>query len=275
MVACQQANTLTIRRAPTPANWVDLRVTLGKLLADVNPDDVSGMGVGVAGVLRDDGTCWTPNVPATDGLPLKTMLQQDWPVPIDVDNDAKMALRAEIAIPPLSQADPVLLLAIGTGIGGALKANGRIVQGHHRSAGAFGWLGILTPSAAGVWEDLASGRALDAIARQLHLADGQALVIQAHQGDPASLDAIIPWFNAVGTGLASLINIIDPQVVVVTGGIASQGDWFLQKLQQAVAGHTSPLTRDTPIQIARTGAEAVARGALWAAQHVLDQPSGR
>lgn len=268
MVAAETSTGIRTTSYPTPTSPHELGRVLRDLFFALNVS-VNGIGVGIPGIVQPDGTCWTPNTPAIDRVDLAKELQLEWAVPLFIDNDAKMALRAETAEPPRSYADPVLLVAVGTGIGGALKIDGSIVDGRHRTAGAFGWLRIKTTTGWQAWEQLASGRALDHQARQLGLAGGRDLVMRAKQGDGASMAAVDAWIEVLGMGIASLINIVDPELVLLSGGVTSHGEWFVQKLREVINTASSPLTADTPVELCHAGPEAVARGALWAISHHL------
>ena len=159
-------------------------VDIGGTKILVTTEDATGVhtvsaSVGIPGVVLPNGRCWAPNATAINNVDLTAEVQRRWGVLAIVANDAKMALLAETAETPVSQASPVVLIAVGTGIGGAIKIGDSILDGHRGTAGSFGWLRINTDAGWKPWEDVASGRALDEAARDLGLANGPALMMMA------------------------------------------------------------------------------------------------
>ena len=269
MVAMETSNGIQTTRTETPTSLNHLVEVLHELLLPLDLCEMDGIGVGIPGVVRRDGTCWAPNAPSIDNIALSQELRCSWEVPVFVDNDAKMALRVETADPSMSDLNSVLLVAIGTGIGGAFKIHDSIVDGYRGTAGAFGWMRMHTATGWKRWEELASGRALDNEARRLGLFGGDELMAAARQGDRMSLNAVDHWIEVLGSGIASLISSFDPEFVLLTGGVTSHGTWFVQRIREVIAGATSPLTRGTRVELCRYGQEAVARGALWTIAHAV------
>lgn len=264
LVAAETAMGVVTASAKTPRSFPDLLRALEILFSELALSTIDGIGFGIPGVLRTHGPCWTPNAPAIHGINLAKEVHQRWSVPIVIDNDAKMALVAETSDRSSSPADPVVLVAIGTGIGGAIKVGDSIIAGHRGTAGAFGWIRVKTEHGWMAWEDLASGRALDDAARCLGLSSGPDLIATARQGNVESLVAMERWIDNLANGIASIISILDPELVLLTGGVTAHGDWFIKKVREIVAEAASPLTGRTPVELCRYGTDAVARGALEA-----------
>lgn len=111
----------------------------------VKPRDVSAVGVGLPGSTDDRTPRWVPALPFLDGTPLVDDLERRFEAPIRLANDAHCALLAEVDRGIARGMQNVVLVAVGTGIGGALLADGRVVRGATGVAGAFGWLPAAVP----------------------------------------------------------------------------------------------------------------------------------
>src|SRR5690606_38480378 len=146
-------------------------------------------------------------------------------VAIGLGNDAQLALLGEREAGAARDLQDAVLLAIGTGIGSAVLAGGRIVRGSNGGACSFGWAAAdvddLGDDRSGWLERHASGRALDAAAHGIGLSDGSALIAAARNGDTAATAALRAPMAALGTTLAGAVALLDPQAVILAGGVAA------------------------------------------------------
>ncbi|RYE83318.1 MAG: ROK family protein, partial [Hyphomicrobiales bacterium] len=176
------------------------------------------LGIGVPGLASGTTCRWVPNLPYLDGLDLAAALPG---IAVGLGNDAQLALLAEVSAGSARGLSDAILLAIGTGIGSAVMAGGRIVAGSGGGACSFGWAAadLADPGEdrSGWLERQASGRALDAAAKAIGLAGGTALVDAARAGDAAALQALAPPMQALGTALAGAGGVDE-------GGAAGQSD---------------------------------------------------
>jgi glucokinase len=149
---------------PAPADLEAFRRRIGSL---IDAHGASRIGVAVPGLASGSVCVWAPNLPYLDGVDLARMFSG---VRIALGNDARLALLAEAAHGAARDASNVILVAIGTGIGSAVLADGRIVHGRGGVAASFGWASAdpADPGdpALGWLERNASGTALDAMARR-------------------------------------------------------------------------------------------------------------
>lgn len=221
------------------------------------------IGLGIPGITEPSGTVWVPNCPALHGVNVVDALLTRFRVPVIVENDAQLALWAEFQRGYAQGLHHVLLVAVGTGIGGSIMLDGRIVRGQHGSAGAFGWLRMSNLEQWTTWEQIASGRALDTMAEDLGLVGGgPALVDQARRGHGASRNALDIWVNTLGNGMAALSSIFDPEMILVSGGIIRDQDMILPRLRDIVQRQTSPMSQCVRIEPAFLGHQAVVWGAI-------------
>ena len=254
---------------PAPKSLGDFTALVGRLLA---VHDAGKLGIGIPGLARSTICAWVPNLPYLDGRDLAALFPG---VAIALGNDAQFSLVAEVAAGVGQGVDDAILLAIGTGIGSAVLAGGRIVRGSAGGACSFGWAcadaGDAGEDRSGWLERNASGRALDAIATRLGLADGLALIDAARRGDPGALAALEVPMQRLGTALAGAVALLDPQVLIVAGGLASAIEVVAPAILYALRRQLPPHLRAIDIRPGRLGssaglvgaAVAGSRGATW------------
>jgi len=255
--------------------------------------DVRAVGLGIPS-LMDHATgvaVTTVHLPLRD-VPFRDVMAERLGLPVVVDNDANCAMLAEHRFGAARGARHALLLTLGTGIGGALVVDGRLVRGAVGSAGELGHMVVDMDGPPcqgscpnrGCLEAVASGSALGrdgaaaaagapASALGRALAEGRpmtgALVTElAHDGDEVAVAVVRRVGEALGVGIASLVNVFNPEVVVVGGGVIAAGDLLLGPAREVVAARALRPSRDVVrIVPARFGAES---GMLGAAALALD-----
>jgi predicted NBD/HSP70 family sugar kinase len=243
-----------------PAGLDGLRDTLGRLVAAERPE---ALGIAVPGLVEGSLCRWMPNLPWLDGVDLQAM----FPGPrVRVANDAHFALLAEAVAGAAQGVETAILLAMGTGIGSALLAGGRISRG---AAASFGWAcaDLEDPGHAehGWLERQASGQALDAEAREMGLADGRALVAAARAGEPHAVASVERAARALGTALAGAVALTGCGRIVVSGGLSDALDMLGPPLLDRLRAHLPPQLRAVELVQGRFGSAASLAGAALAA----------
>lgn len=217
---------------------------------------VAGVGLAAAGFVDAAGerVMFAPHLP-WHGEQVRARLAERWQVPVFLDNDANCAARAETSYGAAKGARDALVVTLGTGIGGAVVLGGRLHRGRNGMAGEFGHAQVVPYGRAcecggrGCWEQYSSGNALVRHARAglvpgvLHdlaegdpaLVDGPMVTQAARQGDPVALAAFHEVGTWLGTGLANLVAALDPEVVVVGGGVSAAGDLVLEPARAELA----------------------------------------
>jgi glucokinase len=268
--------------------------------------ELDGVGIGVPSVVNFEKgrVVSSVNIPLVD-VPLREVLGERLGVPVFVDNDATVAALAEAHDDDLNMvARDLVMLTIGTGVGGGLVLDGRIYRGATGGAGELGHtlVGVElrgpVPAAGkfpqpGSLESAAAGHALDGLVERFagehpesalgrrHAAGekltGVEAVEAALDGDPDAARLIELWGERVGIGVANAINTFDPKEVVIGGGAARAGDLLLEPAKRTAAAYVLPgLGTDTTIRLARHGVQAGVLGAALLAVHELsrvDSPS--
>jgi glucokinase len=283
---------------PTPANDQDEAFpAIEAAVSGVLDDSVVGIGVGVAGLV-DVGAgvlLVTPNL-AWRNLPLAARLGGAFGLPVTVDNDATAAAWGESRLGASRGSEDSLFVGVGTGIGGGIVSGGRIVRGAHGLAGEIGHV-IVEPGGPrcgcgnrGCWEQVASGQAIERAGRRAvaevpgsdiaRLAEGDPLRVTgevvteaARAGDEVAVAILADVGRRLGEGVAGLVNVLDPQIVVIGGGAAEAGDLLLVPLGEAFLASVegADVRPEVPVVPAALGNDA---GAIGAALLALEGVAG-
>jgi glucokinase len=285
-----------------PADRSGPGALLEQLVASVEKlrrGELDGVGIGVPSVVEFESgrVVASVNLPLAD-VPLRRELEERLGVPVFVDNDATVAALAEAHDDELSTVSGnLVMLTVGTGVGGGLILGGRIYRGATGGAGELGHTLIganlvdsvpapVTFPQPGSLERLAAGHALDRLAANAAAADsgsalgrrradgkpvlGPDVVRCARAGDAVAARVIELWGERLGIGIANAINTFDPDEVVIGGGTAGAGDLLLEPARRTALGYVVPgLGRNTTIRLARHGNKAGVLGAALLAEHEL------
>ena len=249
-------------------------------------DDVVALGVGAAGMVQLDGVMrFAPNV-AWREFPLRERIQSAVGIPTLVENDANAAAWGEFRFGAGRGSSDMLLVTVGTGIGGGIVSGGRLFRGAYGFAGEIGHI-IVEPGGPlcgcgnqGCWEQVASGRALGRLGREAAAEHPQSVLSELVDGDPSRVTGFIVTTAAqrsdpiaieimskvgrrLGEGIAGLVNILDPDLVVVGGGVIDAGELLLEPARRAfVEAVEGPEHRpNVPLVPAVMGNDAGAVGA--------------
>lgn len=246
--------------------------------------DASAVGVAVPSVVDwETGRIRSSvNIPLQD-VPLRAVLRERLGVPVYIDNDATSAALAEAHDDDgRLVARNLVMLTVGTGVGGGIVIGGRIMRGATGAAAELGHtiiaadLSGTTFAAAGDYpqpgslEALASGSALNELAAAHGIPAGRAIDL-AHDGDAGACAAIELLGRRLGIGIANAINTFDPELVIIGGGVSAAGEVLLGPAREEAARYvlTGVGTR-TQVRRARYGPQAGVRGAALLAGQELE-----
>ncbi|MGI6851500.1 ROK family protein [Mesorhizobium sp. 1B3] len=248
---------------PAPADRAHFEEFIKKLM---DAHAISRIGIAVPGLAIGTTCVWIPNLPYLDGLDLATVFPGS---SIALGNDAQFALLAEASAGAAKGLSDVILLAIGTGIGSAVLSSSRIVPGAHGGAVSFGWASgdpaDIGDDRDGWLERNASGRALDRLAIKAGLESGAALIAEARMGDRKSRQLLDQAAAALGTALAGAVALLDPQRVLISGGVAEAFDVLEAAVLSALRRQLPPHLRGITLAPAAFGTGASLAGASIAA----------
>ena len=247
---------------------------------------LAGVGVAAAGFVDSHGerVMFAPHLP-WQGEPLRDLLQDRLGCQVLLDNDANCAARAEAHHGAARGATSALMITMGTGIGGAVLLAGDVLRGANGMAGEFGHMQVVPDGRpcecgrSGCWEQYSSGNALVRNARTLmgeqpsvleemtgghpDRVTGPMVTAAAEQGDLVARRAFASVGDWLGVGTANLVAALDPQVVVIGGGVSAAGDRLLEParaaLQRTLVGASHRVVPD--LVAARLGPQAGMIGA--------------
>ncbi len=214
--------------------------------------DVSAVGVSCAGIIdtQEGVVVFSPNIPSLRRTPLRSMLSERLGMPVRLGNDATLSALGEWQFGLNRSVADMIYITVSTGIGGGIVAGGKLYEGSCGAAGEVGHMvidvnGPECPCGRhGCWESLASGRALaertalrieegeaSSIAElaggDLGKIDAQLVSIAAQQGDALAKEMIATTAYYVGVGLANLINLFNPSLILIGGGLSKIGEALL------------------------------------------------
>ncbi|AQP45503.1 ROK family protein [Tessaracoccus flavus] len=267
--------------APTPALRGGQAVldVVADLVRRVGGDDTVGLGVGTAGVV--DATVGRI-ISATDtfsdwvGTDVAGGLRQrlSWSDrPIEVINDVDAHALGEQWLGAARDHGSVLMVAVGTGVGGAVVLDGRLWTGAHHVAGEIGH--VPTPGAEGLYcacgrpghlEAVAAGPAIERM-YGVDGVDGRAIMARAEAGEEKALAVVERAASSLGRAIAGLVTVLDPACVVIGGGVALAGDVWWGPLRRTIRDELVPILADIPVLPAAAGPSAAILGA---AKRALD-----
>ncbi|MDQ1357024.1 MAG: glucokinase [Acidimicrobiaceae bacterium] len=261
---------------------------------------VKAVGVGAPGLVDHAGILqFAPNLPHVVGLPVRAGLEQRLPgVVVTVGNDATCAGWAERLLGAGQGSHDLLMVTLGTGIGGGLVGGGELLLGANGFSGEIGHMvvdihGPPCPCGKrGCWERFASGSGLGRLGREAaeagqaprvaQLAGGDPVAVRgehvtaaALEGDAGAMDVIHRFAWWVALGLANLANVFDPECIVLGGGLAESGGVFLEPVRTAFNDLVEAAEYRPPIRIvlAQLGERAGAVGAALLARHASGAPA--
>ncbi len=294
-VVTPEGEILKETRYPTPTSGERLVENIARAISEVREGyEVGGICLAVAGLIlaQENKVVYSPNLHAVEGIPLKEVLEPRIGLPLTVENDANAAALGEFRFGAGSEVDHLVVVTLGTGIGGGVITHGVLLRGAQGSGGELGHVTIQStgPRCAcgnrGCLEALASGTAIARRAREVasekpdsalgRLAVkrkllGEDVTELARNGDEVALSVLEETGRWLGIGLAGFVNIFNPEVVAVGGGVMAARELVLESARREVHLRARPPSRDlVEVKEATLGPES---GVLGAAALARD-PSG-
>ena len=268
---------------PTPvASQEELLAGLDSLVEELIDEDVAALGFGIPSTIdqRAGRAVLSVHIPL-ENLDFRDRMADRFGLPVGIDNDGNAAAIAEWKLGAGRGASNIVALTLGTGIGGGLILDGRPYRG---SIGAGAELGHIVIDYGGVpcggactghghFEALAAGSAADEIAvrRFGPGADGRRMVEEARDGHEVAAQDLVEIGRRLGAGIASFVNVFNPELVILGGGFAKALDVLMDPIKETVAVEGLRPARDL-VQIvpAHFGAEAGMIGAALVGFEALD-----
>lgn len=239
---------------PRPATAAEMETVPVEVAHSLLDSRISAIGIGAAGLVDAEAgvLIWGPNVEGRE-VRFREIFEAELGLPTVVDNDSNVSGLAEARVGAARGYRHVCMITLGTGIGGAWVIDGRPYRGRG-FAGEVGHIPVdvggprCTCGQRGCWETFASGRRLDQMARDLAATrpgglvaklargespEGRHLTRAAMEGDPDATGALQEVALWLGVGIAALVAAMDPEIVVVGGGVSQVGDLFLDAVRES------------------------------------------
>ena len=192
----------------------------------------------------------TPNFKSWKNVPIKAELEKILQLPVYVDNDANMMAYGEFRFGAGRGKNKIVTITLGTGIGGGIVLDGKLFRGHNCAGSEIGHMSICYNGkkcrcgGTGCWEVYASATAMLENFRQW--SDGREVtntkeIFQLyHDGDAVARRVVEQEIEMVAVGTASVINIFNPEIFIIGGGVSEAGDWFIEKIRERVKDYAMP-----------------------------------
>ena len=278
--------------------YIDQLAALARRLLDdgvCRDKTIEGLGIGTCGQVNLQGELFghngDPSIRIDPPVPIAASLSEKLGMPVKVVNDGQAAIYGEAIYGAGKDVQNVVGFTIGTGIGGGIVLNKKIFQGAQGIAGHLGFLiidfkGKLSLAGVpGVAEDFGSGTSIGRIARErisedpeggafmIRIADGDPGAVTGFQvfeavknDDPLAKEIIAYCAKAIGAAAVSMIHALNPDIILLSGGVAEQGDLLVSPIREYVRTYALYNTRSTPVRIAELGSKA---GVIGAAALIL------
>jgi glucokinase len=231
--------------------------------AGLSENDIIAMGVGVPGFTSKEGIVVDAPALKWTNVDLKSSLREHFRFPIFINNDVNCAALGERWLGSGKNSNDLFFIAIGTGVGSAIVANGELVQGYDRKAGEIGYnisendinegkenhLGEF-----GVFENKVSGSAL-----VKYRSSPDQLFIEYANGDKAASEIIENFILQLSITITNVVHLLNPEIVLIGGGVSESMGVVIDKIQQTV-DRLTPIK--TKIELATLGGDAGGLGAI-------------
>jgi glucokinase len=258
----------------------------------LNPEQFIGVGVGIPAVLEDntDLVIWGPNLIGWENVNLRGSLETHFKLPVNLEYDGHSAVLGEWWMGAGRGHRYIVNIIIGTGVGGGMILDGRLVRGINRLAGAVGWFAFdptYVPSESyanrlGSWEARIAGPGIAERARKLveeqakfgaknsklsENPDAREVFTLAKQGDPLAQKIAIEEAVYIGLGLANITSMVNPEIIILGGSVGANANFLIPRIKETMKKWAQPTSgKSVEIVPSLLGIDA---GLLGAAYGVL------
>lgn len=271
----EKGNVIFRNELPTEAHY-GVEALLDKLKSIIRNllktyGQIQGIGISTAGVVdRKLGSIIyaNSNLPGYTGTKLKEIMEDAFNIKTIVNNDVNAAALAEAWVGAGKQAENLFCMTIGTGIGGSVIINRKLYTGSNFSAGEIGYL-HRTKGEDIYYEKKASTSAiLNKVKRELKESDidlnGKIFFEKDKAGEKEYSLAMNLWIEEICKGIADIVYILDPGIIIIGGGVSAQGDYLLYKIREGLAKFLyKPFLDKTQIVMAKCGNDAGLIGSVY------------
>lgn len=231
-----------------PYVLAEIHKIISELIAEapVTPYGLVGIGVGVPGMVDENGVVlFAPNL-GWEMVNLRGMLESSFSVPVTIDNEANAGAQGELNFGAARDVRHLLYVSAGSGIGSGIIIGGELYKGARGYAGETGHMSIeaegkrCSCGSRGCWELYASEKTYDNTDIHLPARNTPELVRYASQGQEDALRHFARMGECLGIGVTNLINSFNPEVIVIGGALSEAEEWLGEPLRRVVAERTLP-----------------------------------
>ena len=259
----------------------NIKQAIRDLLKETNTSskDIEGIGFGFPGQVdyQHGVVRLAPNIPGWVNVPIAKVFEEEFKIPTRVDNDVRCAALGELNFGAGKGCENLICITVGTGIGSGLIINGKLVRGASNSAGEIGHIKLDMTGGPlcgcgdrGCLEAFASGPSIVSMAeeyirggkstkyRELANPDITPYIVSeaAKQGDRVAQKIFTIMGEYIGIGLTSVVNLLNPEKIIIGGGVADAGEILLNPIREMIAKRAIPVSADAvevvPAQLGNT-----------------------
>jgi len=247
------------------ASSSEVKGTIAQIEGCATGVPLRAIGVIVPGIYDScTGEAWAPNLWGPHWTQLRDPVEQRLGVPVTIASDRAGYVLGEQWLGAARGLKDVIFVSVGTGIGAGILCDGRVIDGAHGIAGAVGWMVVGGPwteeyQECGGWEFEAAG---PAVARKAGTRGAEEVAVLARAGDRCALALMRHTADFLALGIANLISILDPAMVVLGGGLLQSGDLLFERIRENALRWTQPIAAHrTRIEMTILGEDAGLIGA--------------
>ena len=246
--------------------------------------DIESMGFGFPGQIdcKKGIVRLAPNIPGWVNVPIAEIMEKEFGIPTRVDNDVRTATLGELNYGAGVGCENLVCITVGTGIGSGLVVNGKLVRGANNAAGEIGHIKLNMQGGPlcgcgdrGCLEAYASGPSIVAMAEE-YIRGGKStkyrelanpditpyiVAVAAKEGDPVAKQIFRIMGDYIGMGLTSVVNLLNPEKIIIGGGVADAGDILLDPIRETIAKRAMTIQREVEVVPAQLGNTAGVIGA--------------
>ncbi len=244
----------------------NMKEAISELIKETKSDkkSIEGIGFGFPGQIdyQKGIVRLAPNIPGWVEVPIAEIMEKEFGIPTRVDNDVRCAALGELNYGAGIGCENLICITVGTGIGSGLIINGKLVRGASNAAGEIGHIKLDMHGGPlcgcgdrGCLEAFASGPSIVAMAeeyikggkstkyRELANPDITPYIVSeaAKQGDPVAKRIFTIVGEYIGIGLASVVNLLNPEKIIIGGGVAAAGDLLLNPIKENLIKRAMPI----------------------------------
>lgn len=234
------------------------------LLDKIPLNGVRALGVDIPGMAYRNGDVWAPNIPGWRRMPLGKKLRAQLHIPVVVESDRNAFVVGETWKGVARHCRDVIFVAVGTGIGAGILMDGRLVRGHGELAGCLGWMAVCDKflpryARVGCLENHAAGIgiAAEASRRLKRTLTARDVALLAKRGDPCAQKLLREAGCYLGLALANLVSTLNPEVIVLGGGVTEARGLILTAARQTMVRWAQPIAvKQTRLLLSELGGAA-------------------